>query len=166
MSINMVHLRYKGVFNLQDLIKAITDWFEKKGYEFYIYQTKAKKKDFGAEEEYGIRGWVNETEYHRLIVDVYLHLYDAVPVEITENGEKKEMTKAAMYIKVEGDLQKDFSGRFKHSTFAKKLKKFMDEKVLNEKYGVIWEDDHVYRIEGMANYIKQFLNMNTQGKYF
>lgn len=164
--VNTIFIRYKGIFNLQELIKAITDWFEKKNYEHYIYQTKTKDKDFGSEEEYGIKGWVNETEYHRLTVDVYMHLWDANPVEVTENGEKKTMTKAAMLIKIKGDLDQDFAERFKHSHFAKKLKQFMEEKVLNYRYGVIWADDHVYRIEGLGNYIKQFLNMNTQGKYW
>lgn len=166
MALNRVHIRYKGVFNTDELIKAITDWFEKKGYEYYIYQTKSKESDFGTDYEYGIKGWVNETEYHRLLVDVYIKIYDAVAVEVTENGEKKEMTKAAMYIKVDGDLQTDFAERFEHSGFAKKLKSFMENYIINERYGAIWMDDHFYRIEGLGDYIKEFLNCNTVGKYF
>ncbi|MGM5482799.1 MAG: hypothetical protein ACQESF_05025 [Nanobdellota archaeon] len=161
-----VQIRYKGVFHVQELVKAVTDWFEKKNYEHYIYQTKTNAKTFGSEEEYGIKGWVNETEYHRLIVDVYIHIYDAVPVEITENGKKTEMTKARMIIKIEGSLQKDFADRFAHSKFSQKLRKFMEDNVLFWRYGAIWEDEHEYRIEGLGEYIKSFLKMNTQGKYF
>jgi hypothetical protein len=162
----VVHIRYKGVFDLDGFIQAIIDWFNTGGYEHYFDTTKTKNTDFGLEEEYNIRGWYNETEYHRVHVNVFMHIYDSNKVEVVENNEKKIMTKAAIHIMLSGKLEYDYMGQFKGSSFAKKLKKFMDEKVINQRYDVIWRDDMHYRIQGLANYVKEYFKFNTIGKYF
>ncbi|MFP4403135.1 MAG: hypothetical protein ACOC3X_03480 [Nanoarchaeota archaeon] len=162
----VIHIRHKGVFDQKKLVQAVLDWFSAGDYEHYFYLTKSKSTDFGAEEEYGIRGWYNETEYHRVNVDVYLHIYDANVVEVEENSEKKQMIKGAIHITVDGKIEKDFAGQFNQSTFTKKLQEFMESKVIKQRYDVIWEDDMHYRLQGLANYLKDFLNFNTVGKYF
>ncbi len=159
-------LRYKGVFDLQGLISTVTGWFEKLGYETYIYQTKSKVTAFGTEEEFGIRGWMNETEYHRLKIDVYFKMFDVTPVEVVQDGEKRELTKAAVEATGSGQFITDFSDRFEGSTFMQKLKQFMEKRIINERYDTIWKDNFHYRVQELNEVIKRFFDMSGQGKYW
>lgn len=159
-------IKYKGVFDIDDLVKLIVGWFQKYGYEHYIYQSKGKVGDFGAEEEVGIKGWVNETEYHRLTVDVYFHVWDANPVEIIQDGKKKTMIKGAVQVNGKGQLIMDFTNRFGKSKMMMKLRDFMNKYVINERYGTIYDDDLHFKVQELGNEIKQFFNMSTDGKYW
>ncbi len=160
------NLRYAGVLDFHAFTKHICDWFEKKGFEHYISVQKSTSQDFGLKEEQVIKGWYNETEYHRIYISVELTLWDSVPVEMVEAGEKKEMTKGRLLVKGKGSMEKDFAGHYNSSKFTKKLKKFMENYVINERYDAIWEDDLHYRVLALNEHIKAFLDMNTQGKYF
>lgn len=159
-------IKYKGVYDLQELIATVISWLEKKGFEHYFYQTKTKTDTFGEEGEFGISGWYNETDYHRISLDVYIHLWDANPVEVVENGTTKTLTKSALLIEIKGDLEMDWTGRFNGSKLMQKLRKFMESKVIKDRYDSVWEDDHYYRIMSMTEHIKKYLKMNTQDKYF
>lgn len=159
-------VKYKGVYDLQGLIAAVISWLEKKGFEHYFYQTKTKTDTFGEEAEYGISGWYNETDYHRCYLDVYLHLWDANPVEVVENGVTKTLTKSALLIEIKGDFEMDWTGRFNGSKLMQKLRKFMESKVINDKYDSVWIDDHYFRAIAMTEHIKKYLKMSSQGKYW
>lgn len=160
------NLRYAGVLDFHDFTKHICNWFEKKGFEYFITVQKSSAQDFGVKEEQTIKGWYNETEYHRIYVTVKLTLWDTTPVEITENEQKKQMTKGRLLVAGKGELQTDFEGHFNQSTFTKKLKQFMENFVINQRYGAIWEDDLHYRVQGLGEHIKSYLNYSSQGKYF
>ncbi len=160
------NIRYAGVIDFHGFTKYICDWFEKKGFEFYITVQKSTAQDFGVKEEQVIKGWYNETEYHRIYVTVELTMWDSVPVEIVENGEKKEMTKCRLLVKGNGKMETDFEGHFESTKFTQKLKKFMEDYVINQRYGAIWEDDLHYNVLGLGEHIKAYLNLNSQGKYF
>lgn len=160
------NLRYAGVLDFHEFTRHICEWFEKKGFEYYITMQKSTPQDFGNKEEQTIKGWYNETEYHRIYVTVKLTLWDATPVEITENGETKEKTKGRLLVVGKGDMETDFEGHFNKTTFSKKLKQFMENYVLNQRYDAMWGDDLHYRVQGLGEHIKSYLNYNSQGKYF
>ncbi|MBN2458291.1 hypothetical protein JXB31_04135 [Candidatus Woesearchaeota archaeon] len=161
-----LHLKYKGIFNLGGVLSIVTDWLETRGYEVIIKKVKHKTKTFGFEDEYEIRGWRDETDYHRIYIDFYMHMWDANEVDVLIEGQKKRLMKARLYMSIQGKIETDPSGRFDTSMFSKALRKFMYDKVIHHKYESVWGDKLQYKMHEIYGHIKEYLDMQSKGMYF
>jgi hypothetical protein len=161
-----LHFKYLGIFDMAGLFSVITDWFETRGFEIVIPQVKHKSKTFGFEDEYKILGWRDETDLHRVSIEFYMHSWDVNLVDVIVDGQKKKLMKGRIYIALRGKLAVDYSERFDNTIFFKGLRKFMMDMVLKQRYDAIWTDLIHYKMHEVQNNIKEFLDMQSKGKYY
>lgn len=161
-----VHTRYKGVFDFQALWKLIADWFESKGYEVMEDKVKSAGGAFGETTETQMTAIRNVTDYYRFQMQCYQKLWDGTYVEVVKNGKKQKLLKARIYIRVSGDVIRDYADRYEHNKFTQGLKKFMDNHVLKWQLDVIYGDQLFYKVHELQNVIKEFLHMEVTGSEF
>ena len=75
-----VYIRYKGVWDMQDLYQSMVDYFMRKKFKFYerIYKHK-HPSPFGIERQYIWRAVRKESEWLQFTVDIYYHTYLSIP---------------------------------------------------------------------------------------
>jgi hypothetical protein len=166
MGAHELQFKYQGILDMAGLFSVVTDWFETRGYEITIPQVKHKAKTFGFEDEYKIMGWRDETDLHRVQIEFYMHMWDANQVEVIVDGQKKQLMKGRFYMALRGKLAVDYFERFDSSILFKGLRKFMMKMVLKHRYDAIWTDLIHYKMHEIQNNIKEFLDMQSKGKYF
>ena len=166
MPLTRIFLKFKGIFDLGGLLNVITDWFETRGYTVVIDQVKHKLKTQGYEDEYQITGWRDETDFHRIKIRFSMYMWEGNLVEVVVGGQQRKLMKARINICLEGDLEYDFQGRYDKSMFAKGLRTFLLNQVLKHRYGTIWEDHLHYKVHEVGNNIKEYLDMQSKGKYY
>ncbi len=116
--------KYKGIFDLGGLTNVVIDWFETRGYEVQMTKVKHKARSAGFEDEYQIKGWMDETEYHRIEIIFTMRLWEGNFVEVVVNGQQKKLMKGRFTIYLTGKLELDTTGRYESSIFAKGLRNF------------------------------------------
>src|SRR3989338_696082 len=90
-------LKYSGIFDLKGLYGTITEWFI--DYGFYLEEPSWKHKvpsQSGAEQEIEFTGWKKINEYVIYWVELYIHIYDLVDVDVVKEGVKKKLNRANM----------------------------------------------------------------------
>jgi hypothetical protein len=162
----MQHIRYKGVLDFTGCWKVIMDWFESKGFEVQEDKAKRNMRVFGEELETVMTGWRNVTDYYRFRIQVYQKYWDAQPVDVVKNGEKKRLLKARIFFRIGGELVLDYSDRYETSRMTKALGNFMNKYVLKWQYDVIYGDQLMYKVYELANVIKEYINSQTRGNEF
>lgn len=161
-----VHIKYKGIFDFQELWRLIGDWFESKSFEVIEGKAKHKMGTFGEDFECIMDAWRNVTEYYRFEMRVYAKYWDGNYVEVIKEGTKKKKMKARLYLRISGALIIDYSDRFERSTFAKGLGKFMNKHVVHWQWDAVYGDQLNYKILELQNVIKEYLNMEARGSEF
>ncbi len=154
-------LKYSGIFDLSGLYKAIADWFI--DYGFYLEEPVWKHKiptPGGAEQEIGFDGWKKINEYVRYWVDLYIHMYDLVDVDVVKEGVKKKMNRAQIVMEFRAQVETDYSKRFE-TKFEMFIKDFMDKYLYKKDMDVIWTDQLYYITYKLHTKIKEFLGMET-----
>lgn len=159
-------IKYKGIFDMQGLISLVTDWFESRGYEVLIQKFKHKTKTFGFEDELQIKGWLDETELHRIEFIFRLIIWDRTEVEVIVEGQKKTLMKGRLFIVINGSIEIDPYGRYEGSVFSRALRNFMMNKILFHNMFTIYADRMEYKSLEIMNCIKEFLDMQSKGKYY
>ena len=161
-----VFIRYKGIWDMQDLYQTMVDWFRRRKYKFYerIYKHK-HPSPFGVERQYTWRAERKESEYMKFIVDIYYHIYDAYNVEIVmPDGAKKTMVKGRLWLEFKGNIQYDWEKRWNENRFYAELKNFFNKFVLRKKWEQIWFHQLWTReIHGLIALVKEKLKMESKG---
>jgi hypothetical protein len=162
----VLHLKYKGIVDLNGLYRVVKEWMESKGMEVYETKTKQAMKSFGMEQEFDLQGYRNLSEYYRIYLIVMFHIWDEVEVEVVRDGIKERLTKCRLYIRIRATAEMDWTNRFENSPFQEKLRDFMNSKVLKQRYESILWDQHHYKQHELLNVIKEYLNMQTRGSEY
>ena len=95
------------------------------------------------------------------MIKIELVMFDMKKVEIMENNIKKQRYKGRFELKIKGEAELDYEGRWETSEFNEKLRKFMHKYLL--KYYIMFKvwDPFYYKVHGLLTKIKIFLNMET-----
>lgn len=161
-----VHIRYKGLLDFDALWRMIGNWFESKGFIVLVNKAKHATSAFGEVLESEITAWRNVTDYYRFEMRVYHKYWDAQPVEVDRNGQKKTLLKARYHFMVSGKLIFDYDNRFDKSRWTQALQRFMESKVLKWQWDAIYGDQLNYKILELMNVIKEFINMEVTGSEY
>jgi len=130
----VAHIKYKGVWDMQDLYESAIDWFRKRKYKFHekIYKHK-HPSPFGVERQYVWQAERNETEYLKIEYNVYIHTYDAHDVEANlPNGKTGVFTKGRMWIELRVNTIYDYKRGFEKSSFYRHIKDFYSKYFLKK----------------------------------
>lgn len=154
-------LRYTGVFDFEGLYRMMHAWIINK--RFLFHETRYKDKvftPFGNELEIQWESEKKVTEYIREWVVVYFHLWDFSEVEVIKDGKKTKMTKSRMLIKLDAELEMDYTKKFQgKGEFAKKLGSFYQNKVIYWEWRLKYADVLMYSLFDLHHKIKKYLDM-------
>src|SRR3989344_6977356 len=154
------YLRYKGVWDMEDLYQSMADWFRRRKYKFYekVYKHK-HPSPFGIERQYIWQAQRKESEYMNYVIDVYWHTYDTHDIEVVmPDGEKKTFTKGRLWMEIKGFIQYDWEKRWNENVFYAELKNFLNNYILKKKWEQLWFHELWTRdIHGLISDIKERL---------
>jgi len=159
-----LHIRYKGVWDMQDLYESMIEYLRKKKYKFNEVNYKHKHSSpFGVERQYVWRATRNETEWVRFIIDVYMHTYDAHDVEVVmKDSTKSTFTQGRIWIEISGKATNDWEGRYNQNSFYQHIKDFYNKYMLKKYYTeVIWDRLWYREAQKLRWVIKQKLQMEA-----
>src|SRR3989338_4525676 len=120
------HVRYKGVWDMQDLYQSMADWFKYKKYKFNeLLEEHRQPTPYGQE---GFNIWQatrKENDYTSVQYDIYFHYWDISEVEVVvAKGESKRFTKGRLWIELRVVILYDYEKRWDNSIFFRHLKDF------------------------------------------
>ena len=160
-----VFIRYKGVWDWDDLYKTMADWFRDRKYYFHEVFNKHKRlSPFGAEEQYRWTAERREEDYVSYNIAVYAHTYDAHDFVVTlPGGKKKTLTKGRIWFEFSGWVTYDYEKNFEKSAFYAQLRNFYHKYVVKKKMEAIWWDQLYYReMHKLHQLIKERLKMESR----
>ena len=164
----ITYIKYKGIWDMQDLYESIADWFKKRKYKFHerVYKHK-KPSPFGVERQYTWESTRNENEYIQFLYNTFLHTYDAHDIEVVKpDGSKKIYTKGRIWIEIQAKVITDWEGRWKEKSFYVSLKNFYNKYVIRKNFTQGWLPKLRYEMYELQAMVKADLrwnqtNMNT-----
>ncbi len=157
--------RYKGIIDFFGLVTEVKKWYYTKAFE--LHEKKVKhKQGFGFEAEYEYTGFRRETEYWRRWIDLHLHIYDGIPVEVEINGVKKKAFKGRIFGMITAKVEMDYTERFSKNSFTRRLRKFLNMKVIYEDIDEFWTGTTHNVQHDLLNTIKTFLKTHSAGSEY
>src|SRR3989338_11504525 len=161
-----VYIRFKGVWDMEDLHQAMAEWFREKKYKFYerIYKHK-HPSPFGVEQQWIWEAKRNEEDWVQFTIMLYWHTYDVHDIEvIMPDGSKKTLTKGRIWLEFRGYITFDYKGRFQKAPFYAQLMNFYNKYVILKKNEQLWWDLLWYReIHQLHELVKERLKLESQG---
>jgi hypothetical protein len=158
------HLRFSGVWDMQDLYEAISNWFRMRKYEFHERSYKHKHPSpFGVERQYVWEAIRRETEYVLVHYDVYMHEYDSYDLEVTmKDGSKKVFTKGRLWAEIKVQIRFDHEKRWNESPFYYQLKDFYNKYVLRKRFMQGWSPKFRTETFALQALMRERLKMEHQ----
>jgi len=159
----IVNIRYKGVWDMQDLYESMVDWFLRKKYKFYEQLYKHKHPSpFGVERQYTWVAERKETDYVMTKYNIYYHVYDGKDVEVVlPSGEKKNYTKGRLWIELKVAFISDWEGRFNEKLFFSHLRDFYNKYILRKSFTQGWGPKNRYEMYELKAMIQRKLKMEA-----
>jgi hypothetical protein len=157
-------LKYKGIFDLQELYALIKKWYDDRKFEFHEYNYKAKQPSVG-ELDMFFRGYRNDSEWLRIWVEVYIKFWDLEDIEVIKEGRKTTMNRGRLRIYFEVDMEYDYENKFESSKFMEAVREFYVKFIWLRKFQV-YADKIEYEVHGFSEQVKQFLNVGAKGNQF
>ena len=130
------YIRYKGVWDMQDLYESMVGWFRERKYKFHekIYKHK-HPSPFGVERQYMWFAERKEGDYEQVQYNIYMHTYDAHDIGVVmPDGSKKEYTKGRLWIELKVSFHFDWEKRWDSTSFYRTLKDFYNRYIIRKKY--------------------------------
>lgn len=156
-----ITLKYDGLFDFEGLYAAITDWA--KNYGFLWHESDYKHKvpsPNGAEQE---MRWIiekNVTDYIQYEITFDVHMWDMQELEIEQDGLKKPIVKARIYIIIKGKMVYDWQEKFSGSKFTEKLGDWYNKIMQKDIESKI--DPLYYRMWNLHAIIRKYFDMQAK----
>ncbi len=160
------YVRYKGIWDMQDLYESIADWFRKRKYKFQerVYKHK-HPSPYGIERQYIWDAKRKENDFVEFHYDVYVHTYDAHDIEVVKpDGTKKIFTKGRIWIEIKSKSITDWEKRWKDRSFYASLKNFYNRYVIKRNFSQGWNPKKRYEMYELQTMLKNRLKMEA-GEY-
>ncbi len=141
------HIRFKGVWDMQDLYEFMINWFRERKYKFHekVYKHK-HPSPFGAERQYVWMAEKHETDVYDFIINVYIHTYDAHDIDVKmKDGSIRTFTKGRIWIEFGGGVKMYEEDRWKSNKFFARLRIFLNNYIMRKKHGWDVWDVFTYR---------------------
>ena len=159
------HIQYKGVWDMQDLIETLADYFKRQKFKLRekisIHKTPSP---FGAERKYMWEAWRDVEDYYRFFVDIYFHTYNVQDIEVKlPDGSKKIYTKGRIWMQYKAYVVVDYEKKWEGNVFYAQLRNFYNKYVVQKKIEALWWDELHYKVGlKLRNLIQQRLKMETE----
>jgi len=139
MGMPVAHIRYKGVWDMQDLYEFMINFMRERKYKFHekIYKHKAPSP-FGVERQYCWEASSVIDDVYTFVIQIYIHTYDAQDIPVTmKDGSQKLFTRGRLWMSFHGHVKMYEEHDWRERPFFAKLLMFMNDYILRKKHG--WE---------------------------
>jgi hypothetical protein len=136
------HIRFKGVWDMQDLYEFLINYLREKKYKFHekVYKHK-HPSPYGVERQYiwHAERVVNDTWIFD--IDIYIHVYDAHDIQVkTKDGNVRTFTKGRIWLEFGGGVRMYKDKRWTVNRFWAGLRVFINNYIMRKKFGWdIWD---------------------------
>lgn len=157
-------IRYKGIFDLNEVYRIIHDWLSSRSYETHEYRYKSIMQHTGCRERaFDWRAYRKETEFVMFWITVHFQIQDLMPIEVVKDGKKKQLLKGLLLIRIQHEVEFDWGERFARSKMHQSIVKFLTTIMWKKKIDTLWEDKLRFKCYELANVIKESLDFMTKG---
>ena len=156
------HIRFKGVWDMQDLYEFLADYFRERKYKFHekVYKHK-HPSPFGVERQYIWEAEQEMDEIYTLQIQMYMHTYDAHDIEVRmKEGELKVYTQGRIWIEINCKMLVYPEKNWIKTGFTSGLRDFMNNFLMRKKHGEDLWDVLMYReVQKLVWLIRRRLKM-------
>jgi hypothetical protein len=157
------YIRYKGIWDMQDMYETIADWFKRRKYKFHerVYKHK-HPSPYGVERQYTWEATREENDFIQFHYDIYIHTYDAQDVEVVlPEGKKRIFTRGRIWIEIKTQVRTDWEKRWSEKLFYTRLKAFYAKYVLRKDFTQGWMPKIRYEMYELQAMLKTRLKMES-----
>ncbi len=157
-----VILKYKGMFDWDDLYNKMIAWFQQRDFDFYetLYKDKPPEKELS---------WMADrrvTGYFQYQINVEFHLWGFTTIDVVKNGKKRKMNKGRMTITFSGLVRTDWEGTWESSPWRKKLETFFNNYIYDKEINAVHLETLYYMVYNLHDKTKEYLGMSTAGSAY
>lgn len=166
MGVPTFYIQYKGVWDMEGLMKMLTDFFTKEKFKFYERMQRHRHPGpFGVERLYRFDAERNLDEYCKWTVSITMETFDEHDVEVVQkDGSRKKMAKGRLWIQLSGAIVIDYENRWETSWWNISLRKFMNRYIIRKRIELPYWDTFYYTIHvKLHQLITNYLKMETKG---
>jgi len=160
-------IKYKGVFDLDKVYKGAILWFKEHKFEFHetSYKTKPPELELSWIAERKKSGFIKE------VIEIHWHMFEQYPVEVIENGVKKQLYDANFTITMWGAIETDYADIFgeqkwRDSNLKRRMLSFYNRYVVKKELDIMEEDVLYYEMYNLQTVIKKMIGMKAGGSAY
>ncbi len=154
------YLRYSGDFDFQGLYDYLCNFFVSRNYD--LFETRWKEKEGspeGREITVNMKPDKKINEYVKYVYKLEWKSVDAHPVQITQNGQKKQGMNARFHIIISADVQVDWQNLEKNRLMDKALAKLYNEYLFKREFDQVYAGPLEEEIQQIMDGAKKILHM-------
>ncbi|MBI1970551.1 hypothetical protein HYS47_02305 [Candidatus Woesearchaeota archaeon] len=159
-------LRYKGVFDFEQLYRLMRAWFAERQYEFFEVKYKDKDKTMGHELEITWKADRKINDFCRNDIKMFIHCWDMNEMEVVKDGKKKKVFKGRMMITFDASLTLDYQGLWDGSKLQRFLRELYIKHIIWHEIDDVWGDKLWYEVNKLQQLVKRFLDMEAHSDVY
>ena len=159
------HIQYKGVWDMDDLVETMADFFRRQKFKLREKLAFSKRPSpFGKEWKTQWEAKRDVEDYYQYFVDIYFHTYDTQDIEVKmPDGSTKTYTKGRIWIQYNAKVIIDYEKKWEGNVFYAHLRNFYHKYVIQKKIEALWWDELHYKVGlKLRNLLQQRLKMETE----
>jgi hypothetical protein len=161
--LNDLHLKYKGVFDFEQLYRYIYKWMHDRKYRTQEDKYKNKPTSpWGFEHELRIFGSKKVDEFYKYWIGVWVHVIDGEEKQI--DGET--VMEGRVKITIRSSVTTDYAGRFEKNWFTKWLENIYTNHIIDREIELTHLDAMHYRLHEFQQELKDILNVYSDENYY
>ncbi|MBR9699855.1 hypothetical protein GOV09_05335 [Candidatus Woesearchaeota archaeon] len=141
------HIRFKGVWDMQDLYEFVANFLRERKYKFHekIYKHK-HPSPYGVEQQLVWEANQVVDDVYTYVINFYVHTYDAQDIQVKmKDGSVRTFTKGRVWIEITSHIDMYEHIGFGKNAFLAYLKIVMQSYLLRKRHGWIEWDVMMYR---------------------
>ncbi len=157
-------IRFKGVFDINELYKIIYDWLISRGYTVNEHKYKSIALQTGGKERsFDWNAYRKVTDFLMYWMNIHFQFQDVMDIEVVKDGKPKKMQRGLVLIRIQPGLEFDFAERMTRNKFHTTIMSFMTTWMWKKKIDSLWEDKLRFKSYELMNLIKETLEFMTKG---
>ena len=152
-------MKYVGLLNFKEYYQFCHDWLVQE-IDTKLMETKYEEKIKQDGKDINIK-WIAKakiTDYFRYVIEVKFRILRMKDVEVIKDGIKIKMQDASVEIKVKGDLQRDYEGKFERTAWRKFLRGIYEKWIIKPRIEQ-YEDKLIYKCDEFLTQAKAWLDI-------
>ena len=156
-------IRYKGTWDMQDFYESTVSYLRDRKWKFHEKTYKHKHPSaFGVERQYCWIAEQNVDDWVKIIIDIYIHTYDAHDVEVVnKKGERKILTKGKIWVTLKIREHWDYNESFFKNKFLATLGKFYIMRVVKKRRMQGYSPRYRHELVALYQFMQRKLHMDT-----